>query len=447
MADPNVVRDLGDGLVLRRATPDDLESLLALQGETLRDPDETEPNEHLIHWTRDLMSGTHPTIQPSDFTLVVDTKTGAAVSSLNLISQTWAYAGIPFGVGRPEVVCTLPDYRGRGLVRAQFEVIHGWSAERGELVQAITGIPWFYRQFGYEMAMDLGGDRKGYRTHVPKLKDGEPEPYRVRPAQAVDLPFIAQLYAHGQQRYPITCLRDDAMWRYELDGRHPKNGERTELRIVETAGGEPVGFLTHLPMVWKGKCYLWKAFELKPGISWAAVIPGVFRYLQETGDAYAAATPKHGPCETFVFSLGADHPAYHAARNLLPDVRKPYAWYMRVADLPGFLRHVRPALETRLAASILSGHTGEAKISFYRSGLRLVLEGGRLTEITPWQPTVKEGGDAAFPNMTFLQMLFGYRTFDELDAAFADCWAGNDTTRELLDALFPKSTSCVWPIS
>ena len=99
-----------------------------------------------------------------------------------LIPQTWTYEGIPFGVGRSELVGTLPEFRKRGLVRMQYEEIHKWSAERGQMVQAITGIPYFYRKFGYEMALDLSGGRFGYEAHVPKLKDGETEPYRLRPA-------------------------------------------------------------------------------------------------------------------------------------------------------------------------------------------------------------------------------------------------------------------------
>ena len=86
---------------------------------------------------------------------------------MNLISQTWTYDGIPFGVGRPELVGTQPEYRKRGLVRAQFEVIHAFSAERGEMVQAITGIPFYYRQFGYEMAMGLGGAARATRPTWP----------------------------------------------------------------------------------------------------------------------------------------------------------------------------------------------------------------------------------------------------------------------------------------
>ncbi len=99
---------------------------------------------------------------------------------MNLIPQTWTYAGIPFKVGRPELVGTLPEYRNRGLVRRQFDIIHQWSAEQGEKVQVITGIPYYYRLFGYEMAMNLGGGRAGFPTHIPRLKEGEAEPYHIR---------------------------------------------------------------------------------------------------------------------------------------------------------------------------------------------------------------------------------------------------------------------------
>ena len=47
--------------------------------------------------------------------------------------------------------------------------------------------------------------------------------------------------------------------------------------------------------------------------------------------------------------LGAEHPVYEALGNRLPTIRDPYAWYLRVPDLSGFLNHIRPVLEKRLA--------------------------------------------------------------------------------------------------
>jgi len=440
-----LLHDLGDGLILRRSTPADADALADFNARIHSDAGPQEPDEVIAAWTRDLLKGDHPTFGVGDFTIVEDTRTGAIVSSLNLISQTWSYDGIAFGVGRPELVGTHPDYRNRGLVRAQFEVIHHWSAERGEMAQAITGIPWYYRQFGYEMGLELGGGRTGYTPNTPKLKEGESEPYRVRPATEADLPFIAQVYEGAVKRHLIACVRDEALWRYEIFGQSETNGYRRKVRVVESVAGEPVGFLTHGPRL-RGPTMPVQFFELKPGVSWLGVTPSVIRYLQATGEAYAARDRKE-EFGAFAFWLGTDHPVYQAIPDWLPHVRKPYAWYVRVPDLPGFIRHIAPVLERRLAESVVTGYSGELKISFYRSGSRLMFEKGRLTGVESWKPKPGDGGAAAFPDLTFLQLLFGYRSFEELQYAFADCWADTDEARALSTALFPKQASNVWPVA
>jgi hypothetical protein len=360
-----------------------------------------------------------------------------------LISQAWSYDGIVFGVGRVELVGTHPDYRKRGLIRAQFEVLHQWSAERGEKLQAITGIPYFYRQFGYEMGLALHGGRLGYKPNVPKLKDGEEEPYRLRGAREADLAFIAQMCEQAAARYMITCVRDDTMLRYELSGKSDRNLNRRALRLIEASGGEPVGFLTHSRGVWHG-CLGAHYYELKPGVSWLAVTPSVVRYLWKTGEERAKQTKTD--LGSFAFWLGVEHPVYHVMDDQLPRTREPYAWYVRLPDLPDFLRHVAPVLERRLAESVLVGYTGELKISFYRDGLRLGFEDGKL-KVEAWQPTPDEEGKAGFPDLTFLQLLFGYRTLKELRYAFADCWVADDTAQALLEVLFPKRPSLVWGVS
>ncbi len=72
--------------------------------------------------------------------------------------QTWEYDGITFPVGRPEAVATKVAYRNRGLIRAIFGLLHARCDERGDLAVGITGIYYYYRQFGYEYALDLGGE-------------------------------------------------------------------------------------------------------------------------------------------------------------------------------------------------------------------------------------------------------------------------------------------------
>ncbi len=165
--------NLSNGLVLRRSTVQDAESLADFNARIQSDEGPDKPDERVGVWAYDLCAKPHPTFQPSDFTIVEETATQKIVSTMNLIPQTWTYAGIPFKVGRPELVGTLPEYRNQGLVRRQFDVIHQWSAENGEKLQVITGIPYYYRLFGYEMALNLSGGRAGYPTHIPKLKRGK----------------------------------------------------------------------------------------------------------------------------------------------------------------------------------------------------------------------------------------------------------------------------------
>ncbi len=456
--DKDVLCDLGDGLILRRGRAEDADALPAFNARIHSDDGPEKPDQGVEAWTRDLLVKPHPTFKPQDFTIVEELESGKIVSSMNLISQTWSYAGIRFGVGRPELVGTLPEYRHRGLVRKQFDVAHQWSAARGELVQAITGIPYYYRLFGYEMGLNLHGGRVGYPTHVPRLPAGEAEPFVVRPATAADIPFIARLYAVGCLRSLVACEWDDALWRYELLAKDPKHVNRYELRIIERARGEgalndAVGFLAHTPFAW-GDLVAATRYELEAGISWAAVTPSVVRYLEAAYDTCAAAAPGSAlpegkkPFGGFCFNLGDQHPVYQVMEGRLPKVRRSYAWFVRVPDLPAFLTHISPVLERRLAGSPLAGYSGDLKITFYRRGLHLVFEQGRLVKIKHWIPEPQgHSGDAAFPEFTFLHLLFGHRTLDALEYAFTDCWTHSDEARVLLQALFPSQPSDVWPIS
>ncbi len=227
-------QNLGDGLVMRRATSQDRERVADFHANTLLGLNETPPLERLRGFVLDLMSGNHPTTGAGDFILVEDTATGKIVSSMVLMSQTWTYEGIPFPFGQPDIVSTDPAYRRRGLVRAQMNEVHRWSAERGELVLGITGIPWYYRQFGYEMALNLDGYRQGHRSQVPRLRDGEAEPYRFRAATVDDVPFMMAMYGQAASRSVIASVRDEALWRYDIEGRSDSNGFRPILRIIET---------------------------------------------------------------------------------------------------------------------------------------------------------------------------------------------------------------------
>lgn len=436
--------DLGDGLVLRWATPGDAE-MLAQFNLAMHSDNPDEPEMGLYYWVHDLMRGDHPTTKASDFTVVVDTTADdRVVSSLNLISQTWTYDGIPFGVGRPELVATLPEYRRRGLVRRQMDIIHALSADRDELVTAITGIPWYYRQFGYEMAINLGGSRQLFWVRPGNNEKVADETFHIRPATDRDIPTLIELYQAHLDKSPITRPRDPVQWHYEMVVVHPESFWSVKPRLIETAGGHVVGYFTS--SVWDTAIGI-REFGVLPGHSWRAAARFVVRLLKREADALNESRPPEKQLTNITFSLGEDHPVYDA---LGPDLEKqipPYSWYIRVPDIPAFLRHIAPALERRLARSVMAGHSGTLKINLYRSRFTLVWENGRLVEVGEGYDYKRlEEGDAAFPDLTFLQLLFGHRSIDELILSFTDLYTDNSEARVLLRALFPRQASRTIPM-
>ena len=356
-----------------------------------------------------------------------------------LIPQTWSYEGVEFGVGRPELVGTLPEFRGRGLIRTQFDEVHKWSVERGLLVQAITGIRYYYRQFGYEYALDLNRWHMG--SIVPKLKEGDKEKFVVRPAQESDIPFLMSVFEYGTSRGLIRAKWTAEHWHnnlYELD---EENDHRLEYRIIERAGlQEAVGYFAQSPSLGSSGVRAFH-YELAPGISWLEVTPFVIRSLWESGQEFGRR--ENRPCTTFSFLLGAQHPAYDVLGKSVVNGGQPYAWYVRVPDLVGFLNHIKPVLETRLANSIACGHRGECLIGMYPKGIRLILKNGHIN-FEPWKPDHADHGNAGFPMLTFIQILFGYRSFEELKFAFPDCWWSDQNTRLIINILFPKKSSSLY---
>ncbi len=442
------VTDLGDGLVLRGATLDDTERIAALIAN--QGGDITGSRGPIVTWTHDLMEGNLPGFAPGDFTVVEDTGTGRIVSTLNLISQTWSYEGIEFPAGRVDAVVTDRAYRRRGLSRAQMELLHRWSADRGEKVIGITGIPWYYRQFGYELAFHWQGGRRGYAGRAPELPAGKSEPYRFRQATGADVPMMAGLYAEGMNRYALSCVRDEQMFRYDLAAPEDKATHWNVSVVIETAVGEAVGLLRHGHRLRDGVMAA-GVYELRLGTPWPEVTPSVIRYLRAAGEDYAR---RDGVCYAggFALSLGVEHPAYYAMEDWLPVVEPPRAWYVRVPDLPDFVRHVAPVLERRLANALGAGHTGRLVLGFVQGGLAIELEGGRIAAVEPRTPTqddlsaTDDAVDALFPGLVFLQLLFGFRSVREIEYAYQDCVVTSNRARALLDGLFPKRPSMVYAI-
>ncbi|HEX9373101.1 MAG TPA: GNAT family N-acetyltransferase, partial [Roseiflexaceae bacterium] len=279
---------------------------------------------------------------------------------------------------------------------------------------------------------------------------GQPEPYTLRDATLADLPQIMALYDRERARGPVAARVDQAYWRWNLAGQNPEAADGWRIFMIVDGAGRAVGYLLRARRRW-GEAVRVAAMWVEPGVPLAVVLPPTLRALQaQAADMPTFLRTDTPPPSRIMFGLERAHPVYDALdATLAATTRPPYGWYVRVPDLPCFIRQIAPALERRLAASpVVAGYSGELRLDFYRGGLRLAFEGGRLAAAEDWKARALPWGpkaQAGFPPLVFLQLLFGRRSLEELRYAFPDVWA-EDEGGPLLEALFPARPSWVLPL-
>ena len=431
---------LKDGLILRAATAKDIEAIAEFNATLHADPsDGPEEGNMLRQWTRDIAADNHPTAgDPALYTVVIDpAKENKIVSTMCMIPQTWEYDGVPFKVGRPELVGTLEEYRHRSLVRAQFDWHHKWCDDNGVLVQGITGIPYFYRLFGYEYALNLDSAIRAYEPQLPlKLQEDEKEPCAFRDATVEDIAFLMECDKAYGERNLIAVSRDETHWQYEIEGMHPTNIYNRQVVII-SVDEKPVGFYIYPTELYGGNFSI-SRFELLPDTPMTAkIIPAVLRNAWQRGKEMAEGD-ENKEIKGIRLSLGENHPAQALFRHWFKGGYRPYSWYIRVSDLPKFFLIIAPALEKRLENSLFHGYTGDLKLNFYKDGVKVVLDNGKIVSAEPWRESKDDKDSARFPNLTFLQLLFGFRSMKEINHMYPDCYARNAEQAELLKVLFPK---------
>lgn len=447
LAVPSVSAEvLADGLVARGARPSDRDALVALQGLAHAGPDGA-PNAGVAAWTRELFDRAHPAVSLDDVLVVTDPANGAVVSSVTLVRQVWDYAGIRLGVGRLELVATHPDYRGRGLTSAQMRLLHDRSSAAGDLLQVITDLMYYHGEFGYHAALV---QRSGWGGPIEALPSTALSGRSVvlRPAGLSDIPLLAALDRHARGRGLLSCARDAELWAHELAGRDRASMMRDEFVIIEW-GGRPVGFVqlgyggipsfpvpAWLPgLVAPEPLSPVSGLELLPDTPWLELVPAVLRMLAEERGHTG-----------FLLWLGREHPVYGALTGCLPWRPPEIGWFVRVPDLARLLTTLAPALEERLADSPACRFTGRLRLHFYTHGVELRFTEGKIVEVRRWLEHSRRDADASMPEQMFCQLLTGHAELAELAPAYPDHRVQNRVGALLLNALFRKQTSHIWPV-
>jgi GNAT superfamily N-acetyltransferase len=440
---------LGDGLILRSlgvGVESDRQGLPTFFADVFAHAGD-EDGGGVSLWTRDMLSGKHPTVSLDDVFVVVDSaKDDRIVSALTLIPQIWRYEDVEFGVGRVELVATDKDYRKRGLIRALMDAAHERSAELGHLVQGITGIPHYYRKFGYGMAVDLGIRAAMNLDAIPPLGEDQDPKYTLRPATEDDIPDMLRWMDYVSRDYLLTTAFSAEYLRYEISYVHEDSTERNLHLIICNRDGKGVGFIPVRATKYEAKCELF-GYVIGNEASVFDTFEDAMRGLKAHLLDYYQDRPEMTPTRVF-FGTGIPETLEAMVRHMPSGTAREtaYAWYSRVPDLPKFIETIAPALERRLKDSGANRFSGALKIGFLDfRGLTIAFEDGQF--INAEMGEMDNGAaDMRFPYDYFLNLLFGHRTIQEIWHILPEAYF-NRNAAGLAPILFPKRCAWILPIS
>lgn len=151
----------------------------------------------------------HPKMNLKNFYVIKDKD--RMVSTINLIPVTWSIGGICLKAAEMGHVGTLPEYRGRGLIRRLIDEYHKEAQRQGYDIAVIEGIPYFYRQFGYEYAIPLLEETKIRLDQIPEWKSK----IKIRPFAEKDIPTAKTLLEQSQKKFYVHSIRDETIWKMQ----------------------------------------------------------------------------------------------------------------------------------------------------------------------------------------------------------------------------------------
>ncbi|MHA1924487.1 MAG: GNAT family N-acetyltransferase [Candidatus Thorarchaeota archaeon] len=409
-------------------TDDELEELIKFNS-SIHEPNDGEELRRII----DLLPGFS---REMNF-YIRDTDKGLFVSSINAIPSVWGYAGIPLRNLELGFVGTLPEYRKRGLVRALYKEFFEKALRRGKYqISNIQGIPYYYRQFGYDFLIPAWRSVFLRTNQVPEVPPKDKPAWKrltIRRATKSNLDSIIQLYDEMIGHTLVSTIRDRKLWQIQEQQRREYEKEFTT--YVVKRGREVEGYFRLVA----------RESETDPGNGFLDVIEnsirtydGVRRTLQ-----FLKEQCKEKNLNRIALSGAINSNLSQVGIDLSGHMSRGWKHQLRIPDMISFLNRIRPALQKRLRGTMFDGLTQEVTINTYRHCYVLDFRGGKIQQITDLG-IHEDGKNLSFraPPNDFVRLLFGQYSIEELNRQNIDFIVRGEV-KSLIATLFPKQESFI----
>ena len=360
----------------------------------------------------------HPTMRLNDF-FVIEYH-DKIVASVNLIPVKWSIGDVPLKVAELGCVATLPEYRCLGLQRRLVNEFHKQAEEQKYDLCAIEGIPYFYRQFGYEYAIPLNEETRIRLDQIPYYESK----LNIRPLTESDIPKAMQLLTQSQRKFYIHTVRDEQIWKMQQ-----QTGLTSEIKFDGFAvekDGDMVAYFRISDKIEDKELVLRETVDTDYHTGKA-----ILKFLKDIG--------KQREFETLVANISYLDPLSEQLVTLGAIQRiPPYAWQIRIIDYVKIFKKMKTLFEKRLVTSPYCHLTEKLNFNFRRYTVEVSVEDGAITNIQRLESN--EDRTIGLNPLVFTQLLLGHRNRNELEMIYPD-FGIRQSHKHLIDVLFPKLPS------
>jgi predicted N-acetyltransferase YhbS len=380
---------------IRAARTEDIEGISALIGERIGDEDAEEAEIVL----RD------PDFDRQRWFVAADGD--EVLSTAAIFPGQLRFGGVTMLAGAIEFVATSERAEGQGLVRRLLDEIHRTASSRGEMLQWIVGITYFYRRFGYEYAIPVDGMHLFAADTAPP----RPEGWSVRAAEHGEIETIARSQESFARVADVSITA--TKWVWDMYRRSPN------YEVVVAEGPREQAF---------GRIYAWDEDRYLTDIV-AQSVAGAAALISAAAD--------DGQWDVSVLSRPG---ARRYLEELAPWTPSHDAYYLRVADPVALLEAIRPELTRRLEGQSEPDPAEDALISLYGSSIRFAYARRRVGPIRREGAVpgpISEGGSGVAPDQ-IVSLILGPLGAAGLAELHPDVNLGEQA--DLMEALFPPQT-------
>jgi hypothetical protein len=282
---------------------------------------------------------------------IKDNKTRTIVSSLCLSPMEWQIEDIEILVCEMEFVGTLESYRGKGFIKTLNDLYENVMEQKGYLLSVIRGIPYFYRNLGYEFVSSLDERISISAFKIPNNVDT----IMIRKSNSDDLPFIESKYSEFHKKFSLFCKFNEECFTFKYLN-DSFTSEIRETYILEERGVAKNYFSL-------GWTYDKKYYEIIcPDLS-NREIAVMLQYVKKLG--------MYRDNNEIIISVNKHTSLFKYIRFLGGKTVSEYGWQVKIPNIKRYFTFTRRIIESRLKNTEFKNLTQSISISNYKETFKL----------------------------------------------------------------------------